>query len=152
MKKTTRSDKLRFAAAVALGARPGFDLTVSREESRFVVQVHSAAGISKADEDRFLADYPHGCVVACDPSEWQDAVHAALLDLAAAEDAALASAEPRAAWQDDAAEHLSPAIDPRDLDRIKGPRVLVEVDGYRVPVSVADARAMGAECAAEGSV
>lgn len=48
------------------------------------------------------------------------------------------------------AEHLSPALDPRDLDRIEGPRVTVEVDGYRVPVSVADARAMGAECAAEG--
>ncbi len=45
------------------------------------------------------------------------------------------------------AEHVSPAIDPRDIDRIEGPRVLVEVDGYRVPVSVEDARAMGAECA-----
>lgn len=49
------------------------------------------------------------------------------------------------------AEHVSPAIDPRDLDRIEGPRVLVEVDGYRVPVSVAEARAMGPECAQVGA-
>lgn len=149
---TTRSDKLRFAAAVALGARPGFDLTVSREDGRFVVQVHSAADISKADEDRFRSDYPHGYVgVACDPSEWQDAVLGALTEIAAGEDAALASAEPQAAWQGDAAEHVIPAIDPRDIDRIEGPRVLVEVDGYRVPVSVAEARAMAAECAPVGA-
>lgn len=49
------------------------------------------------------------------------------------------------------AEHLSPAIDPRELDRIEGPRVHVEVDGYRVPVSVAEARAMAAECAPVGA-
>lgn len=51
------------------------------------------------------------------------------------------------------AEHLSPAHDPRDgIDRIEGERVAVRVGRDVVPVSVADARKMGCECANEGSV
>lgn len=111
------------------------------------MQVHANPNISAEDERWFLATYPHGCIVSITPAEWQDALFGALTELAAGEDAALAASEPAAAWQDDVAEHVSPAHDPRDLDRIEGPRVLVEVDGYRVPVSVEDARAMGAECA-----
>jgi len=114
------------------------------------VQVHANPNISAEDERWFLATYPHGCIVSITPAEWQDALLGALTELAAGEDAALAASEPAAAWQDDVAEHVSPAHDPRDLDRIEGPRVLVEVDGYRVPVSVEDARAMGAECAPVG--
>lgn len=153
----TRAQKLRFAALVSLCAKPGFSAGCCQEERTdgrgwdWLVQVHANPNISAEDERWFLATYPHGCIVSNTPAEWQDALLGALLDLAAAEDAALVKAEPRAAWRLDAAEHVSPAHDPRDLDRIEGPRVLVEVDGYRVPVSVAEARALGAECAQVGA-
>jgi len=113
------------------------------------VQVHANPNISAEDERWFLATYPHGCIAAISPAEWQHALLAALTELAAGEDAALAASEPAAAWQDDAAEHLTPAHDPRDgIDRIEGQRLTVSVDGYEVSVSLAEARAMG--CAPAG--
>ena len=113
------------------------------------MQVHANPNISAEDERWFLATYPNGCIVSISPAEWQDALLAALTELAAGEDAALAASEPAAAWQSDVAEHLTPAHDPRDgIDRIEGQRVQVRVGQDVVPVSVAEAREMG--CAPVG--
>lgn len=149
----TRAQKLRFAALVSLCAKPGFSAGCCQEERTdgrgwdWLVQVHANPNISAEDERWFLATYPNGCIVSISPAEWQDAVLAALTELAAGEDAALAASEPAAAWQSDIAEHLTPAHDPRDgIDRIEGQRVPVRIGKDVVPVSVAEARAMGDAC------
>ena len=156
MEKTRVAEQLRFAAKAAVGGSSDNQATYYRPGQRVTVSPLPPID-GPVLPDCFLVGPPCakdlrvGMIIDVTPAEWQDALLAALTELAAGEDAALAASEPAAAWQDDVAEHLTPAHDPRDgIDRIEGKRMQVQVGQDVVPVSVEDARAMGCECSSVG--
>lgn len=147
---TRRADSLRFAARAAAAGERAYRAAYDIDHNYVIVTpLPPVGGPQLPDCFRVAAssDLRVGMIIDVTPAEWQDALLAALTELAAGEDAALAASEPAAAWQSDVAEHLTPAHDPRDgIDRIEGQRLQVRVGKDVVPVSVAEARAMGDAC------
>lgn len=147
---TRRADSLRFAARAAAAGEKAYRAAYDIDDSYVIVTPLPPVGgpqLPACFRVNASSDLRVGMIIDVTPAEWQDALLAALTELAAGEDAALAASEPAAAWQDDAAEHLTPAHDPRDgIDRIEGQRMQVRVGKDIVPVSVAEARAMGDAC------